>query len=92
MNKKRTRLEIIKDILEVIKQKSGRIKPTHILYKSNLSHGMMETYLKELQEKEFITEQKTKTGRTYLITQKGQEYLSQYQTIAQFTSSFGLNE
>lgn len=92
MNKKRTRLEIIKDILEVIRAKSGKIKPTHILYKSNLSHGMMETYLAELQEKEFILEQKTKTGRTYLITPKGQEYLAQYHTIAQFTDTFGLNE
>ncbi|MSS75154.1 hypothetical protein EXS73_02995 [Candidatus Pacearchaeota archaeon] len=91
-NKKRTRLEIIRDILEVIKMKSGRIKPTHILYKSNLSHGMMEEYLAELKQKQFIKEQKTPTSRTYHITEKGMHYLTEYQSIAQFTSSFGLNE
>ena len=48
MDKKRTRLEIIRDILEVIKTKSGKITPTHILYKSNLSYSMMEQYIKEM--------------------------------------------
>ena len=56
MEKKRNRLEIIRDILNVIKEKSGRIKPTHILYKSNLSHQMMKEYLEELMEKQFIKE------------------------------------
>lgn len=90
MNKKRNRLEIIRDILEVIRNKSGRIKPTHILYKSNLSHAMMEEYLKELHEKELIKEQKTSTSRTYFITEKGLKYLNQYALISDFTSSFGL--
>ena len=48
MTKKRNKLEIIKDILEVIKNKNGKIKPTHILYKSNLSYIMMDDYLTEL--------------------------------------------
>ena len=90
MNKKRNRLEIIRDILEVIRNKSGKIKPTHILYKSNLSHAMMEEYLNELKEKEFISEKKTATSRTYLITEKGIRYLSQYSLVSDFTSSFGL--
>jgi len=91
MNKKRNRLEIIKDILEVIKNKSGKIKPTHILYKSNLSHGMMDLYLTELLEKEFISEKTEKGKKTYSITQKGQNYLSQYSLISNFTESFGLS-
>ena len=90
MNKKRNRLEIIRDILEVIRNKSGKIKPTHILYKSNLSHAMMEEYLEELKQKEFIKEQKTSTSRTYFITEKGVRYLSQYAMVSDFTTSFGL--
>ena len=91
MNKKRNRLEIIKDILEVIKSRNGKIKPTHILYKSNLSYGMMEEYLDELIKKEFILESKTQKSKTYMITGKGVAYLSQYKLISEFTNSFGLS-
>lgn len=90
MNKKRTKLEIIKDILEVIRNKSGRIKPTHILYKSNLSHNMMEEYLEELKQKEFITEKPAGRSKTYFITEKGLNYLQKYHIIADFSESFGL--
>ncbi|MBI3334550.1 DUF4364 family protein [Candidatus Pacearchaeota archaeon] len=90
MNKKRSKLEIIRDILEVIKNKSGRIKPTHILYKSNLSYMMMEEYLTELKEKEFIIEKRVGKNKTYSITEKGVNYLEQYRLISNFTQSFGL--
>ncbi len=91
MSKKRNRLEIIKDILEVIKNRSGKVKPTHILYKSNLSHQMMEQYLSELMEKDFIREGKLGNGKTYLITEKGFNYLNKYRMISEFTDSFGLS-
>ncbi len=91
MNKKRDRLQIIHDILSNIKDRNGKIKPTHILYKSNLSYQMMEEYLKELMEKNFIKEEETKSGKTYSICSKGQEYLEKYNLIMNFTSSFGLN-
>jgi predicted transcriptional regulator len=92
MAKKRNRLEIIRDILEVIRNKNGRIKPTHILYKSNLSYIMMEEYLEELREKGFITEEKNNDSKTYRITEKGLSYLEKYSLIAEFTNSFGLEE
>ena len=90
MNKKRDRLQVIYDILKVIREKNGKIKPTHILYKSNLSHQMMEEYIKELIEKDFIEEGKNDDGKTYSIKQKGQEYLSKYKVITEFVNSFGL--
>ena len=88
--KKRNKLEIIKDILEVIRNRSGKIKPTHILYKSNLSYVMMEEYMKELMDKEFIQEKKLNKGKTYVITEKGINYLQQYHLISEFTQSFGI--
>jgi predicted transcriptional regulator len=91
MGKKRTRLEVIKDILEVIKMKNGRIKPTHILYKSNLSYAMMEEYLDELKEKGFVVETSKDGNKTYKITEKGMEYLNKYSLVVNFTESFGLN-
>ena len=71
MGKKRNRLEIIRDILEVIREKSGKIGPTRILYKSNLSHQMMDDYLNELKQKGFVMERAEKRSKTYEITQKG---------------------
>lgn len=91
MNKRRDRLQVIHDILRTIKDKDGKIKPTHILYKSNLSHQMMEEYLNELIEKNFIVEEKIKESKTYSITQKGQEYLNQYKLIVNFVGGFGLD-
>ncbi|MBP7708717.1 hypothetical protein KA107_03450 [Candidatus Pacearchaeota archaeon] len=91
MDKKRNRLEIIYDILRVIRDRSGKIKPTHILYKSNLSHQMMGEYLEELKEKEFIIEKKTERSKTFFITEKGEEYLSKFNEIKNFANSFGLS-
>ncbi len=88
--KKRNRLEVIRDILTVIKHKNGTIKPTHILYKSNLSYAMMEEYLAELLEKEFIVERRAGGRKSYAITDKGMEYLEKYHLIAEFSESFGL--
>lgn len=90
MDKKRNKLEIIRDILQVIREKNGRIKPTHILYKSNLSHQMMTEYLQELIGKELIFESDMNNSKTYSLTDKGMKYLSEYSKIADFMSSFGL--
>lgn len=102
MSKKRTKLEIMHDILEVIKSKNGKIKPTHILYKSNLSYQMMEEYLDELKENGLITEQKIEEntlnnkniqrGKTYSLTKKGFDFLHKYSVILDFTNTFGLNK
>jgi predicted transcriptional regulator len=91
MNKKRDRLQVIHDILKSIKDKNGKIKPTHILYKSNLSHQMMDEYLNELIEKKFVIEEKKENNKTYSLAQKGLEYLNQYKLIINFVESFGLD-
>lgn len=90
MTKKRDRLQIIYDILKAIHDKNNRIRPTHILYKSNLSHQMMEEYLKDLISKHFVVMNKDKNGKTYSLTQKGFDYLNKYKLITEFTDSFGL--
>ena len=92
MIKKRDKLQIIYDILSVIKEKNGKIKPTNILYKSNLSNQMFSEYMDELIQKGFIVETKANKSKTYSLSQKGFDYLSKYQMIVEFTSSFGLGE
>ena len=91
MKVKRERLQVIHDILKAIQRKDGVIKPTHILYKANLSHQMLEEYLTELIDKDFVIIHKNKKGKTYSLTKKGHKYLEKYQLINDFVVSFGLD-
>ncbi len=91
MGERREKLDIIKDILEAIRDKGGSIKPTHLLYKSNLSHDSMKKYVSELIEKDMLQEtedMKTK-DKKYGITDKGLKFLTDYRQIQEFTDSFG---
>jgi predicted transcriptional regulator len=92
MGKKRERLEIIHDILHVIRARGPQVKPTHILYKSNLSHQMLTEYLDELIGKGFILQKEGKESKkTYALTDKGFNFLKDYETIKSFMNSYGLN-
>ncbi|MBN2566731.1 winged helix DNA-binding protein [Candidatus Woesearchaeota archaeon] len=92
MAKKRDRLEIIHDILLVIREKGDRIKPTHILYKSNLSYQMLTDYLNELIGKGLILTKEDKKGkRTYALTDKGYRFLTEFKMIRDFLESYGLD-
>ena len=89
MNKKRDRLEIIHSILKTIQDKR-EAKPTHILYKSNLSHQMLTEYLTELIQGSFVQELQDKGKKSYKLTDKGYNYLKDYDTIKAFLESYGL--
>ncbi len=89
MGERREKLDIIKDILEAIRDKGGSIKPTHLLYKSNLSHDSMKRYVSELMDRELLAELEDKAGKRFTITDKGLKFLTDYQQIKEFTDSFG---
>ena len=92
MNKKRDRLEIIHDILFSIREKTGLVRQTHILYKSNLSHQMLVEYVGDLIDKKFIVEKTDKKGKKYFeLTDKGYNYLNDYKVIRGFVDSYGLD-
>lgn len=90
MNLRRTKIEIINDILKSIQGKGGKIKPTHLLYKSNLSHTKMKEYINELKEKDMISEELEENNKYFRITDKGLKYVSEYKKIMEFSDSFGL--
>lgn len=92
MKIKRERLQLISDILKAIQEKDGKIKPTHIMYKANLSSQMLDEYLKYLSQNQFIKESRSTKGKTYSLTDKGFKYINQYKLIDSFVESFGLNE
>jgi len=86
-------MEIISDMLVVIMQKGGSIKPTHLMYKANLSHKQMKGYLDELEKKNLIiknnNEEKSKES-AIKITENGRTFLFKYSEMKQFEKTFGL--
>lgn len=89
MAKKREKLEIIKDILTAIKEKR-QIKPTRLLYASNVSPQMFKKYVSDLLEKDLMTEETVKKQRYYILTSKGFQFLEEYKTIVNFIQNFGI--
>jgi len=91
MAKKRERLEVIHDILRVVRDSNNSIKPTRLLYASNLSPQMFKDYVQELLTKGFIEENiDKKEKKTFTLTKKGFEFLEQYKVIVDFIGNFGL--
>lgn len=91
MSKKRGRLEIIRDILSVVRNHDNSIKPTPLLRYSNLSTQGFQEYMAELLDKSFLKEMPDKKGRKFFtLTDKGFKYLEKYSTITGFIEDFGL--
>ena len=88
--KRRGRLEIIADILRSIKNKGGGIKPTHLLYKSNLSHAKLKEYVDILLEKGMIEEKEVKGRKMFIMKEQGYKFLLEFNRIKEFSDSFGL--
>ncbi len=90
---KRNRIEIINDILSSISSK-GKIKPTHLMYKSNLSHTLMKSYLEELIEKNMVEEKKVEHKKHehsyFIITEKGIKFMEKFKQMKEFEETFGL--
>lgn len=90
MQERRTKLEIVNDMLRAIQEKGGRIKPTHLLYKSNLSHNRMSSYLEYLKKNELIQENTVKSKKVFQLTDKGFSFIENYKKVREFSDAFGI--
>ena len=97
MAARRSRLELVYDILLAIQNKGGTIKPTHLMYKSNLSHKLLNNYMEELIGKELIfiheeepKKRKKRSTKKVVITEKGLNFLEEVRRMREFTDAFGL--
>ncbi|HII30251.1 hypothetical protein COT48_05695 [Candidatus Woesearchaeota archaeon CG08_land_8_20_14_0_20_47_9] len=90
MAKKRDKLGIISDMLASIQERNGVIKPTHLMYRSNLSHAQLKSYLEELVGKRLV-ERIQKNEYEYIsITNKGCAFLQKLKEINEFERTFGI--
>jgi predicted transcriptional regulator len=90
MERKRNRTDIIFDILTIIQERGGKIKPTHLMYKANLSHIQMKGYLEELIKKGFLERGIFNDKPAILITKKGREFYVKYAQVKEFEKTFGV--
>ncbi|RLG25607.1 hypothetical protein DRN76_02545 [Methanosarcinales archaeon] len=91
VRRRRDRLEVVYDILKIIRQHHNSIKPTPLMRYSNLSSQSFSEYSNELLEKGFIKESTDEKGKKFLtLTDKGFRYLEKYKLILGFIEEFEL--
>ena len=84
-------MQIVGDLLSATEQ-SGQegIKTTALISKANLPHSRLSKFLTNLTGSGLITKIEYDGKNTYVITQKGRQYLESYLKFASMAQSFGL--
>lgn len=91
MSKRREKSEIIHDMLEALWKSRSGLKPTHLIYKSNISHVRLKKHIEELLDKGLVREATGDGGhRVYRITEGGKEFLKELERMKKFVDSFGI--
>ncbi|MBU2637731.1 MAG: hypothetical protein KJ955_02060 [Nanoarchaeota archaeon] len=88
---KRGRLEIIKGILEIIKEKRNSIQATPLLRMTGLSSKSFKEYYSGLLAKGFVLESVDRKGSRHIsLSEKGFKFLEKYRMIVDFIDEFEL--
>jgi predicted transcriptional regulator len=77
--KRRSKLETYFSIIEVVG--AGNQKPTHIMYKANLSWVVMQDYIRNLESRGVVESAEAEGRKSYHLTQRGFELLAKYLEI-----------
>jgi predicted transcriptional regulator len=72
MSKYRDRLQIIADVLSVVREGA---KKTQVMYQANLSYRLLCRYLKEVSDAGLVSFEK---GECYVLTARGKEFLTRH--------------
>jgi predicted transcriptional regulator len=81
--KARCQTEIIARILELCID--GGTKKTHIMYRANLSHEMMKSYLDRLLKCKLLEKSDEEPRSIFMTTAKGKEFLYHYSLMQTLT-------
>lgn len=84
-------MQIVGDLLTATEE-SGQegIKTTALISKANLSHSRLSKLLSSLIGQSLINKIEFDGKHTFVITQKGRQYLESYQRFSTIAESFGL--
>ncbi len=91
MGSYRTSMQIVGDLLTATEQ-SGQegIKTTALISKANLSHSRLSKLISNLTGAGLINKIEFDGRHTFVITQKGRQYLDSYVKFSSIAESFGL--
>ncbi|MBI1979037.1 MAG: hypothetical protein HYS62_03190 [Candidatus Aenigmarchaeota archaeon] len=89
MNLRRSKIRVLVDILRAVEE-NEMTKPTHIMYKANLSHKLLKEHLDMLSTSDFIEKMNRGNNVYYQITEKGKRFMLQYRQMEKVATGFGL--
>ena len=90
MERKRNKVDIVNDMLRIIRENGDKVKKTHLMYKANLSHKQMESYISELVKNNLIEKNTSEKKYFIKVTKKGDDFLVKYTQVKEFEKTFGL--
>ena len=90
MIERRSKTRIYVDMLMAIIRKGGTTKPTHIMYGANLSHDRLKNYLHFLLERGFIEEVSVEGRAYYRVTDKGRQFIIEFNKMKELSTAFGI--
>ncbi len=88
--KRRAKIEIIMDVLEVLARK-GEEPPSKIATYANLSYDRLQKLLAELEAKEIVERVTTSERTLYRLTSRGYRLLTELKKIKKLLGDFGLD-
>ena len=91
MQKKRDKYSIIFDMLSAILAKGGLMKPTHLMYRSNLSSTQMKLYLGLLTSQGLVDRIKVGESECIAITDKGKVLHENLTKFREFEAEQGIS-
>jgi predicted transcriptional regulator len=83
--KNRSRIEIAASMLEIAKQ---GVRKTQLMYLGNLSFELLQKYLNSLIQAGLIDMKSEENQYVYRTTQKGLQFLKDYQELQKYASLF----
>ena len=72
-------MEVKIDIMQAMAEGAGR--PTHIMYRSNLSWAVMRGFIRALEEQGLVSSNEADGRRNYVLTEKGSKVLQTYVSV-----------